>query len=293
MKYYFFKTCAETNAQGETWKVAHALPGQTTKQYYGSDPIPVDTTFKVQFVQAQNTKIVRLPLNTVVGVAVTGPRNRSGFLQTYNRGPVQFYRINDEVFFVENADDPGHADFGRASINTAPAEMMNAYYALVGRAVPQSASSQGQAVDITSAVASTTVEAEIPDDDANVLGQIPDELSRVEDHLSHNVDGGEIPILKRLLQVSVIRDGMRKGIMMFAFTKQNGEYRIAYGTRSEAVVRRVSDSPNDGSRHASDGNHFTYFDIQRKAWRQFCTECVSLDTVPQFMGADPALVPAL
>ena len=269
-KFYFFKVVRETNAQNQLRTVAYPLPGQVTNRYYSaSSNVPVHEDIKVQFCSTENHKVVQLSAGVIIGVMLESNRARDLFLATYSRNGNNFYRIDNEVRYVE---DP---QLGRPCpdfITPADEEMMTAYRALVPAGAPgETAATQAQAATAPSAPTYTPQPEPAAtahgtgSQPAAVLEQPNDELERIEDILSQRYSGN---ILEQLLQISQLRDRMRLGVAKFTFFKQNGQERVAYGTRRSNLI---PGERRESNRH-SDGAHFYYFDIQRQDWRNFCVE---------------------
>ena len=163
--------------------------------------------------------------------------------------------------------------------------MMQAYRALTD-------ANQPQATPAASGAATAPTRSTHTDNTVEVVLEEPtDELSRIEETLMEYET--ERDALDDLLTISIIRDRLRAGIGKFTFQKQNGDTRVAYGTRRGSIIERSTggDIGREGRSH-SDGRHFAYFDIQRNDWRCFCVEDImSVDT--DFFTDVPALVPAM
>ena len=258
VKYYFFQVCRETNAQGENRTVLHSLEGQTTYEDRSNPDAPIIRALKVQLCNPENSKAVRLPVGAIVGVMHEGCDAKQCKLTKYSRNGVYFYRTEKEIFLV-SFDSEENYDF----IQRAPEAMLLAYSDLRGHNNGSNETAEQGAQESAS------------DSEIQIAPQMRvdwAELDAIENHLLSETNGRDA--LNKLLMISQIRDRMRGGVAKFSFTKTNGDVRIAYGTRNRDLITRLlgHNDTDERGRDNHDGAHFHYFDVQKRAWRCFCTE---------------------
>lgn len=280
-KFYFFYTLRERNAQGEFWMVVKPFAGQTT--YENNREVDVRADLKVQLPVGENRKAVRLPAGSILGVKYTGSSKSSVALTLRRRGEVYYYRTDQELFLVSVEGALGAPNL----IQRADDEMIGAFRELTGRSVNEQSTPHNEESTLrneespaaTTSATSTAADGAGNDDDeiADVVRTRVDNfaLRNIEGHLSDCNDERET--LAKLLLISKINDRCRCGVAKFSFRKQNGDVRIAYGTRNAEVIamfQQDGGGNEEERRNNGDGGHFHYFDIQRQAWRCFCTEDV-------------------
>lgn len=276
VKFYFFKVCREMNAQRQYRTVLHPLPGQTTYVNQRETGRPLDTALKVQVASRENSKVCRLVTDTVVGVAIEGRTLRDTKLGIYTRDEQEFYRAEGELLLVDNPYYlSSQVTFIRYASDCYPS-MMEAYNLLSnsdarGEEAPQAPRTAEESAE---AVANTTMPST-----ATVISTAPQrrvdttELESIESNLLDTLPERET--LGKLLIISQIRDRMRIGVAKFSFLKQNGDTRLAYGTRNPDVIRLCGGDVMEQQERQDggpDGEHFHYFDVQKRAWRCFCVE---------------------
>ena len=288
VNYYFFKTTREENASRQTRRVAKPIPGQFTYFSARENHVPLDTNLKVQFSLQENTKVVHLPSGMIIGVAIEGDSMRTATLRLRQRNDMHFYATGDvEVFLVDGP--AGYRNYDNV-MRLASGEMESAYMELMGRnqnnaagvvqnesatAAPQQ-SVEALAVENTDTVHSGTAHADADAVQACIEMRINQtELQSIEDHIFSET-GHQRETLGKLLIISQIRDRARIGVVKFSYEKQDGEIRVAYGTRNSSIISALAGDALDSGRNSNgpDGEHFSYFDVQRRAWRCFCTENV-------------------
>lgn len=263
VKYYFFQVCRETNAQGENRTVLHSLEGQTTYEDRSNPDVSIIRALKVQFWNPENYKAVRLPVGAIVGVMHEGCDAKQCKLTKYSRNGVYFYRTEREIFLV-SFDSEENYDF----IQRAPTAMLLAYSELLSR-------NRRSRDNGSNETAEQGAQESASDSEIQVAPQTRvdwAELDAIENHLLSETS--ERDALNKLLTISQIRDRMRGGVAKFSFTKTNGDVRIAYGTRNRDLITRLlgHNDTDERGRDNHDGAHFHYFDVQKRAWRCFCTE---------------------
>ena len=303
-KIYFFVTSHEVNASGQNRACAKPLPGQVTCDSLSQPDVPLDTNIKMQFDLAGTGIVSRQIDGTIVGVRLTGVNRKECSLRKRTRGDLTFYTPlagEYKVYVVKTAFD-GRANDGNVwSGNISDDEMWDAYLALVNAnagpfddnsEVHQADSSRGnqQAQTGSSQQDVTTVAANIPMERRIDLR----ELDSIENHVFGETGQLRVATEKTLI-ISQIRDRCRVGVSKFSYKKQNGETRIAYGTRNRNVILliggRVNDDSNPGN-NEPDGGHFSYFDLQRGAWRCFCTEDV-MNVTTNYLLTEPEDIQSL
>lgn len=277
--FYFFQITREHNSSNEYRTVLHPLPDQLI---YGTQDYLVPS-FKVQLSLHENSKAVRLSSGDIVGVRLESNRLRDLRLSERTRGGVRFYRTEAEIFLVHSAYIP-HVP----NLNEADSEMLQAYRELISPNGSDASSEGAQAPEAAAqAVNVNPVEPHAtPARTAQPISFNPDELRSVEDVL--RLEMSEREALTKLLTISQIKDRLTIGVARFTFIKQNGDTRIAYGTRNAEVMRHVEFIGNDNRDRdrQQDGAHFTYFDIQKKDWRSFCTPDIVSCDVSFFLRPD-------
>lgn len=299
VKYFFFKTFRERNPQGQLWTNAHPLPGQTTYESYRERNAPVDPALKVQMCATENHKVVSIPMHSIIGVKYESGNERDLALRKCRRGDTYIYRNDNEVFLVHTLA-PSYVPDGL--IRQADAEMLRAYQMLVQTGtVSVSTGAHAQESTQPSPSASpaqqpsrSTAPAGNRTDDADTLFLREErintsKLTAVESHLSSRI-AGERDMLGKLLMISQIRDKVRIGVCKFSFVKNNGDLRVAYGTLKQDVIDLLNGSTSPENERNSggeaDGGHFYFFDVQKKDWRNFCTE-----NIVSVSGEDPITDP--
>lgn len=263
-QYYFFKVCRGFNASRQFRTVLHPLPNQFTFKTLRDRHHPIDPACKVQLCNAQNHIAVQLPSLTIIGVCHEGVTERECSIREYTRDNAIFYRTDAEIrLILSPTGDPLNC------IPLADEEMLQAYRELVSRdATPQEAAAPTTENVCPSHVAPVQM---APEHVAEPITFDPNEMRQIEESLMCEMSEREA--LGKLLIISQIRDRMKLGVVKFSYEKQNGDIRIAYGTRNREAMQCVeyAGSGNAQQRREGDGAHFNYFDIQKRDWRCFCT----------------------
>ena len=284
-KFYFFQISREANAQGQFWTMLHAIPGQQTPCYGLHPAEAIDPALKVQLCALENGKAARIvrhcPAGAIVGVKYESVAISEQVLKKYRRGDTYIYRTDNEIFLVDsNTADRGTILSSVPHLRMADAEMIAAYDDVIGGGVSSTAASTAQASQPAPAAEASASPRQ--DENGIPVTELPlilvetrisqNELDSVATHL--DVSLSDAAAKSKLLVISKIRDQMRVGLCKFSYMKTNGDTRIAYGTRNQSIIQMLSGDTNNessGNGH-NDGGHFHYFDIQRCAWRCFCTE---------------------
>jgi len=255
--YYFFKIEREHNASHEYRTVVHPLPGQFTYVNQSHRHEPVDPTLKVQLPNAQNGKACRCSCGDVIGVKLTSDNPHYTKLGLYKRNETKFYRTEGEIYLVHG--------IGCHNLQQADDAMMEAYHTLQANTVSAAQASPREQAPIETQPCGASLAPRVP---THINTR---ELSTIEDSLLEDLDEREA--LNKTLIISQIRDRTYIGVSKFCYVKQNGEIRVAYGTRNPEVIRLLNgnEQPDNGHSNEPDGAHFNYFDVQRHAWRRFCT----------------------
>ena len=266
-KFYFFELKSERNAQGEYWKVLHALPGQTTYLNCRERNAPVDPALKVQVTRDENHYVVGFAPGAIFAVCYESSYDSDLRLPVYSRNGVQFYRTEGRLYAVngvignESREIPQHV-----------ADAWNEFHRPETAApAPASSPAERPAPEAPSAPSPSSASG-TPAPEVSVPGN---ELNLIEDALrSSGRFSGESAVLTQLLLISRLRDRMRSGVVRFVFIKQNGDMRQAVGTRNRDCIESVSYSgaPGGSRGTGNDGAHFCYFDIEKSDWRCFCVE---------------------
>lgn len=284
-KFYFFQISREANAQGQFWTMLHAIPGQQTPCYDLHPAEAIDPALKVQLCALENGKAARIvrhcPVGAIVGVKYESDAMRELVLKKYRHGDTYIYRTDNEIFLVDsNTADRGTILSSVPHLRMADAEMIAAYDDVIGGGVSSTAASTAQASQPAPAAEASASPRQ--NENGIPVTELPlilvetrisqNELDSVATHL--DVSLSDAAAKSKLLVISKIRDQMRVGLCKFSYLKTNGDTRIAYGTRNQSIIQMLSgDTNNESSGNGqNDGGHFHYFDIQRCAWRCFCTE---------------------
>lgn len=273
-QYYFFRIDRTVNQSAQLRTILRPIPGQFTYKTRMDRRHPIDPNYRVQLCNAENHLAVQLCIGDIVCVKHEGANEKACRLSEYSRDDTPFYRTEAKIYYVCNDTDES-ASCPIASLQSADDDMREAYTRLVqgndnrdeNHGVSQSAQSQ---THVQSAPANEHVRS-VAQTSLNF-----DELNRIEDSIRDSMRGtvNERDVQKKLLTISQIRDRMRLGVAKFTYDKQNGDVRVAYGTRNRQVIAEIGEtaSSEEGTRRGGeDGAHFAYFDIQRRAWRCFCT----------------------
>ena len=282
-QFYFFVVKNERNASGQNRTVLHPIPGQNTRPgYYDT---PVDPALKVQLSLGENTKAVRLSEGAIVGVCHEGANVQRCALKSYSRANVPFYRTEAEIFLVYSNND---RDVSVPNLTVANAEMMIAYAQVTSAACAASEASDSPLAERADSCDISSPESETPASSPSRTAQVvtfnPEELRLIEDSL--RLEMNEREALTKLLTISQIKDRVAVGVARFTYIKQNGETRVAYGTRNREVMQQVEyrGTNNQDRTRQQDGGHFVYFDLGRGDWRSFCTPDIVSCDVSFFLG---------
>lgn len=300
VKFYFFKIVCERNEQGEWRKRLYPLPGQFTYVNSRMPSVPVDTTLRVQLRSSENGKIVRLWSDDIVGVRHEGDDQRATKLSKYTRNDGFFYRSESEVFYVPRVS---FLEVPRDGIRFAAEDMKQAYLDLVSRtndahvATPSAPATPSSTARPEGAPAPTPQSPRASEPNDNIITEEPTriqmrELDAIESHLL--LEMSERQTAETLLLISQIKDRMRIGVTKFAYEKQTGELRVAYGTRNTEIIEMVSAGASRSERSLNrnqeyDGEHFRYFDLEKKEWRMFCTPDIKSVTIDFLMTSTSAI----
>lgn len=255
INYFFFISERRTNEQGEWRTVLHALPNQTTYDLHARGPVPVRTDLRVQADSASLGLIVRKPIGTVWGIAVSGNTPHRASLKVYTRNNENFYRADGclpEYMFGE--------------------EMREAYNSVIGRHEPELPLSDTTTEDSTVA----------PPSRGPVIHQL---LAAGRDFVRALKNSREELMFDTMMDLSRLNDLLALGTVMFTYEKNSdGSIREAVGTRCPGVIRRIL-TENGQSRATAgevandirssapfDGEHVIYFDLERRDWRCFTVD---------------------
>ena len=247
INYYFFRLYRERNLQGELRAVLHALPNQQTYDPSSRSIVPVNTNLKVQVPSAINSVVVRSATGDIFGVEICGSTLNRTRLPLYSRNEDKFYRV-EELVKAENFSP----------------SMIAAFENVMG------ASSQMQ----------TPLQAD-PDAQAPVAQNLENttflSLSQMISSKAFIGAVKDCVDTDTTLALSRLHDKMMLGVVKFSYRKSSDDsVREAFGTLNRDIIARLRGANEDDderrSRGEADGSHFFYFDIERKAIRNFCTE---------------------
>lgn len=71
---------------------------------------------------------------------------------------------------------------------------------------------------------------------------------------------------------------LKQGVVKFSYLKSNGKEREAFGTLNSSVIEDYA-APSGRNRRGGPSSTFSYFDIEKLAWRCFIPE--------NLIGIDP------
>lgn len=110
-------------------------------------------------------------------------------------------------------------------------------------------------------------------DSINNMCELDKEMGLIYHYLDDVLDWPVDRTFEQMVKFDELKKRMGEEVTHFSFVKKDGSLRQAYGTRlSEVIVRHEGAAlPPDGQRHKS-GSTFSYFDIERQAWRCFKVE---------------------
>lgn len=252
-KYYFFKTVRENG-----YIKLRALQGQTTYYGYRDRNHAVDVDLNVQCSSAARHIQCAYGEGIVFVAKVNGADERATKLSLYSRNGTNFYRLDEmtwpvwhiagqcPVTYLNDEDRPSEdilSAFGDYRRTRLEAEAQTREEQPV----------QTPARDVTDSAMLLRL-ANLGEDEVNAMAAYV---------------ATERPLKPTLLKLSRLRDLMTVGVAKFEFIKQNGDRRIAYGTRRPDIIARCPNADGNASR-TQDGAHFNYYDMQRRDWRCFC-----------------------
>jgi len=260
-KYYFFRTVRN----GGFLKL-RALPGQTTYLDYSHQNSPVNIEWDVQSEREARTIQCAYPEGTIFGACLTGSSLRSVKLLVHSRNGVSHYRLEGSLTYplsVTRFTDPSHA----------PSQEMLRQWNVF------SLQNGGQR---TAEPATSAPQAAQPSMECSTLLRLASAPESYIRSMTIFVEGSDRQ--GNLLKLSQLRDRMLVGVAKFSYRKQNGDVRVAYGTKIPEFIRNFPgcsvQAPSSSSQDT--GAHFRYFDIQRRDWRCFC--------VADFIGTDESVL---
>lgn len=261
-KHYFFKTVRINGHQK-----LRALPGQTTYKDYRHQFEPVDTEINVQTPRPARTIQCSYPDGTVFIAKIEGVTYRDTKLLVHTRGGETLYRLEQICYPVMNSD----AEY--LDMSHKPTDGMLADYGiyLTAQANAQPAAQPAPAQETSSAAPTEdpTANLSINGEELLKLGKLGlEEIRAIDSRVNSDI----------LNKICRVRDLMAIGIVKFTYRKQNDDIRVAYGTRMSSIIPPALRN-NERLNEAPDGVHFNYFDIQKRDWRCFCTDCfIDIDT---------------
>lgn len=78
-----------------------------------------------------------------------------------------------------------------------------------------------------------------------------------------------LTIFDKLILIQELKERMKDDVVHFVFTKKDGSERQAYGTRLREIIGNHNADPKGSSQNTRPSGTFSYFDIERQAWRCF------------------------
>jgi len=273
-RFYFF-----THRRVDGRMKLFPLRGQTTYANHGSTSapeIPVDTNIEVQMTLSDRNLVCSYANQegeVVFGVKMEGSSRRQVRLMAYTDRNRIYYKASGIVPLLsagnnEIETDPNAYNTNRDGVHVHPnEEMIREFHAYMRRV--------GAEGDPEATPASSTQEPS--DDEFPVV--TAGRMLKVQNIGNHLADNCTLRDRTKFVKysISLLLDLMAMGGVHFTYNKQNGDARQAFGTLREDIIREINPEAfndargRDGSSN-DDGAHVVYFDIQKRAWRSFCTE---------------------
>lgn len=285
MKNYYFFVSKTEDHNGQLRKVLKTLPGFFFSSGHGMSP--VDTNLNVQLPLRANQLKTQLPVGTIfVGFKEGNTPNRAT-ISIYNRGAEQFYRM-ESVFPLFLTDDL-YVDM--AAYNDRPSEWRPsaetvAQWDIYIRKVVESYNRTSDEVNFEAFASMTNLHLglQLRARNYNATTQslpsqeTPSETTEVDFSLfgMGNIDFMRALRTQRVepdkqVKICHLIDMMSKGVVEFSYMKQNGELRHAKGTRCPDFLSANNISSTSSNFREQTGYHVPYFDLEKSAFRCFCT----------------------
>ena len=296
---YYFKIASVRNDAGQMRKTVFPLPNQRQISNVSDYGEPLEESWKVQLSSRENTKACALPNGTVIAVVYEGDNENELWLSARYKTReingesvrVMFYRTDNEILFVQapgyDMHEPMPDEIQRTGISRASSQVISGYEFLY-YGINSNNSNNSSTLN--------EVNADNGDTDAYAASSVS-ELRAIEERFAVNgTPEDERRNLKKILKIAQVLDRMKLGVATFSYFKQNGNHRLAYGTRNPDIIRSfttIVDDPRGNNGSAHDGDHVSYFDIQRRDWRCFCAsdiDDVELRVIPI---SEPALIASM
>ena len=280
-RYYFFE-----NRRVDGRMKLFPLPGQTTYANHGctaAPEVPVEVGTEVQMNILDRALVCSYPTHTRFGVRMEGSSRRQVRLMAYSDRGRTYYKASGLVPLVFDPDfnirtDEGFYNENREGVRVHPNEEMIAEYRAYINRVAGSGEAEAAPTNETAAQPSGETQNEVSASTLTVSGR----LSKVRNIGNHLADLGLDASTRfaKKFQISLLYDIMSVAGAKFSYVKQNGNVRDAIGTLNEQIISAINpcalEDPRDGvgANGQEDGAHVVYFDIEKQAWRSFCTEDV-------------------
>ena len=101
------------------------------------------------------------------------------------------------------------------------------------------------------------------------------EMKEIYSYLDKVVDWPVGDTFQLMVLIDELKKRMKDEVTHFTFKKKDGTVRQAYGTRVSEVIVRYEGAllpPQNQRQQQRTGGTFSYFDIERQAWRCFKVE---------------------
>lgn len=255
------------------------LSGQTTFPNHGSTlaaEIPVDVDTEVQMNILDRALACSYGSGTLFGVKMEGNSRRQIRLMAYSDRGRTYYKVAGIVPIIlvgtHVATDPDFYRMNRNNELVIPNdEMIEQWQAYIRRV-------NGVAAPDPEAEPLPGIEPEGAHSDAEFPPVVAGWLDKVRSIGQHLLDEGLMSTANQLkYSISLLLDMFAMGGARFTYRKQNGNVREAVGTLREDIINEVEpgameELPDRPGNSSEDGGHVVYFDIEKRAWRSFCTE---------------------
>jgi len=279
-RYYFFE-----NRRVDGRMKLFPLPGQTTYANHGSTAapeVPVAVGTEVQMNILDRALVCSYHTCTRFGVRMEGSSRRQVRLMAYSDRGRTYYKASGLVPILFDSDGNIHTDEdlyneNRQGVHVHPDEaMITEYRAYIRNQNAGSGEAEAAPENETEAQTSDEIQGEVSPRVLTVVGR----MAKVRSIGNHLADLGldAQTRFERKHKISLLYDIMTVAGARFTYMKQNGDLRSAVGTLNEQIISAINpcalEDPRDGvdANGQEDGAHVVYFDIERQAWRSFCTE---------------------
>lgn len=165
VRYFFFKSQRNINAQGESRLELYPLPGQTTFESWSNRNAAVDTAIRAQCNNESRHRMLLYPEGTIFGIRIEGRTEYASRLKKYTQRGGHVWSLADNTLFVLNSA------LASGDTSVAPQDLRDAYSTFSGAAQPQTNTpAQEQPAQVSRAEALETIfgSATVPSSDIAV-----------------------------------------------------------------------------------------------------------------------------